>query len=377
MKTSTELKLQFRDALRQWSETELETKFSNLNSAQQSRQMIKYFVSEALAKLLPGIVPEDEGELEASIVDGAGDGGADLLYRSDDGQVLIIQAKYRGNDVPETAEAVGRACDLQRRLLLGVQGKQDSLHKDLLELASQIDWDEDTFRVYFITTGKTGKAVEDRVSQGLTVVQEYPDLVSDRSEFIYLDNVGLNLELRDAVKSADFSDKKIVIKMVPDSSGSPWCHFETQDRDLYLGEVRGGELANILQENKAALFTMNIREYVGDSKTNKQIITTALNDPGNFEYFNNGVTVVAGRITPNRSAGTLTCEKMSVINGAQTVKSLLKATTKKSEIHAKPLSQVRVLLRLMSFKYPTEVPFVAEVTRFNNTQNALIDSRII
>ena len=69
-------------------------------------------------------MPDDEGELESSIVDGSGDAGADFLYRTDDGQVLIIQAKYRGKDASESAEAVGRICDLPERLYLSTQGKQ-------------------------------------------------------------------------------------------------------------------------------------------------------------------------------------------------------------------------------------------------------------
>jgi len=116
---------------------------------------------------------------------------------------------------------------------------------------------------------------------------------------------------------------------------------------------------------------MNIRDYVGDSKTNKQIIKTALSDPSNFEYFNNGVTAVAGKIVPDFKAKTLTCERMSIINGAQTVRSLLAATKKPGDSQHKPVSSVRVLLRLMSFGYPSEVPFVNEVTKYNNTQNAV------
>jgi hypothetical protein len=116
---------------------------------------------------------------------------------------------------------------------------------------------------------------------------------------------------------------------------------------------------------------MNIRDYVGDLKTNKQIIQTALNDPSNFEYFNNGVTAVAGNIVPDKEAKKLTCERMSIINGAQTVRSLLAAINRPSDSQHKPLSHTRVLFRLMSFRCPAEVPFVGEVTRYNNTQNAV------
>ncbi len=371
MKETTKPKKEFREGLIEWSEAKLGTKFGNLNNFQQSRQMVKFFVEEVLEKLYPGMVPDDEDEMEACIIDGAGDGGADFLYRNDEGQVLIIQAKYRGRDATESAAEVGRICDLQERLFLATEGKQTSLHEDLIDLAGQIDWAEDTFRLYFITTGKTGDAVKDRVEQGLNQIKAYPDLVEDRSEFRYLDYSGLNQEIREAQASSDFSDKRIEIPMMRDAEGVPWCHFEGDDRDLYIGEVGGGILADILQEHKASLFTMNIREYVGDSKTNKQIIQTALNDPANFEYFNNGVTAVAGRITPDPSKGVLICEKMSIINGAQTVKSLLNATRKRSGAQYKPLRRVRVLLRLMSFKYPSEVLFVRDVTRYNNTQNAL------
>jgi hypothetical protein len=241
--------------------------------------------------------------------------------------VLIIQAKYRGKDASESTESVGRVCDILERLYLATQGKQESLHKDLLELAGQIDWEEDTFRVDFITTARTGDSVKDRVKQGLVHIAALPDL-GDRSEFRYLDQSLLNQELREAISSADFSDRPIVIPMIEDSNGSPWSHFEGENRELYVGEVIGAVLATILQKHKASLFTMNIRDYVGDSKTNKQIIQAAIGDPSNFEYFNNGVTAVAGNIVPDRKAGTLTCERMSIINGAQTVRSLLAAVNR-------------------------------------------------
>jgi hypothetical protein len=371
MKQENKPKEQFKDRLIAWSEEDLGIKFGNLNNSQRSRQMIRFFVQEVLEKLFPGIVPDDTGESEDCIVDGAGDGGADFLYRTDDGQVLIIQAKYRGkDDALETPESVGRCCDLLERLYLATLGRQESLHADLLELAGQIDWAEDIFRVYFITTGRSGDSVKDRVKQGLVSIPALPDL-GDRSEFRYLDHSLLNQEVREAISSADFSDKKIVLPMVPDSSGIPWCHFEGENRELYMGEISGSILAQTLLTHKASLFTMNIRDYVGDSKTNKQIIKTALREPDNFEYFNNGVTAVAGRVTPDIENKTLTCERMSIINGAQTVRSLLAAVNRPGEGKHKPVSSVRVLLRLMTFDYPSEVPFVNEVTKYNNTQNAV------
>ena len=159
--------------------------------------------------------------------------------------------------------------------------------------------------------------------------------------------------------------------MLQDANNVPWSHFMGPDREMYIGEVSGAELASLLQEHKAALFTMNIRDYVGDTKTNKQIKQTALQRPEDFRYFNNGVTAVAGKITPDPKLHTLTCERLSVINGAQTIRSLLAAVLEKKPPTHKPVSSVRVPLRLMSFSYPHEVAFVREVTKYNNTQNAI------
>ncbi|MGB7191462.1 MAG: AIPR family protein [Acidobacteriaceae bacterium] len=282
---------------------ELGSEFDHLNNSQRSRQMIIFFVSEILDKLIPGIVPDDGGEVESCIIDGSGDGGADFLYRTDDGQVLIIQAKYRGSkDQAESAESVGRCCDLLERLYLAAQGKQGSLHKELLELAGQIDWEQDTFRVYFITTGKSGDAVTDRVEQGLVSISNLPDF-DDRSEFRYLDLNHLNQEMRNAFSSAEFSAAPIEISMIADANNRYWCHFEGQDRELYVGEVSGSVLASKLEQHKASLFTMNIRDYVGDTKTNKQIIKTALTNPTDFEYFNNGRNSCGGTDNPRRTNG--------------------------------------------------------------------------
>lgn len=370
MKPDTKLKEQFKDHLIAWAEKRLDVPFGNLNNVQQSRQMIHFFVTEVMERLTPGLVPDDDGELESCIVDGAGDGGADFLYRSDEGQVVVIQAKYRGKDATETPEAIGRFCDFLPRLYLATQGQEQSMHADLLDLASQIDWIEDSFRLFFLTTAKTTDATRARVDLGIAPIPEIPDF-EERVDFRYLDHSLLNQELREALSSADFSSRPIVIQMLADSNENPWCHFVQGNRELYIGEVSGAVLADMLNGHKASLFTMNIRDYVGDTRTNKSIINTAVHDPENFEYFNNGVTAVAGTIDPDPENGTLTCQKMSMINGAQTVRSLLAATKKKDGKQHKPVSKARVLLRLMSFKYPNEVPFVAEVTKFNNTQNAV------
>lgn len=76
---------------------------------------------------------------------------------------------------------------------------------------------------------------------------------------------------------------------------------------------------------------------------------------------------MATDIEPDSESSTLRCRRFSIINGAQTVRSLSKA-------HGKPsnrLHDVRVLLRVMDFSLTKDADFLTDATRYNNTQNAI------
>jgi hypothetical protein len=112
---------------------------------------------------------------------------------------------------------------------------------------------------------------------------------------------------------------------------------------------------------------MNIRDYVGESSTNKGIVETAVEKPNEFVFYNNGISGVAAHIEPDEDNNVLHCRRFSIINGAQTIRSLSKAQVKDS----KPLRDVRVLVRIMGFSLSKDSDFLTDVTKFNNTQNSV------
>jgi hypothetical protein len=133
------------------------------------------------------------------------------------------------------------------------------------------------------------------------------------------------------------------------------------------GQVAGTQLAEMYRQYKYRLFAMNIRDYIGESTTNKGIVDTAVTCPDEFVFFNNGVSAVATQVEPDEENQLLRCQRFSIINGAQTVRSLSKAQLRDGQ----PLKDVRVLLRVMNFSLSKDAEFLADVTRFNNTQNAV------
>lgn len=156
---------------------------------------------------------------------------------------------------------------------------------------------------------------------------------------------------------------------------SPWIRLfdDASGRAFYVGRVSGAQLANLYTQHKSALFTLNIRNYIGDNLTNKTIRKTALESSADFFYFNNGISALAKRIhedSSDSSGRTLRCEDLSIVNGAQTVRSLHKAQIDDPA----SVRDVQVLVRLTEVdtkKSQAEQEFLDNVTKYNNTQNSI------
>jgi hypothetical protein len=124
------------------------------------------------------------------------------------------------------------------------------------------------------------------------------------------------------------------------------------------------------QLGKDALFSLNIRNYIGSTKTNGAIIKTANEEPKEFFLFNNGISCLAAKVEQKEDA--IQVSGLQVINGAQTVKALLHVSKDISRLKKSywDESPPLVLTRI------TEVPSYGSggrmrerITQFNNTQN--------
>ena len=124
-----------------------------------------------------------------------------------------------------------------------------------------------------------------------------------------------------------------------------------------------------------ALFSLNIRNYIGNTKTNTAIINSAQTVPDQFFLFNNGISCLCNNLAIHDNR--IEVRGLQVINGAQTVKALVRAGTYRPGEPDPWLSHVpRILVRI------TEIPGVygssgkirEQITQFNNTQNTIKDS---
>lgn len=100
-----------------------------------------------------------------------------------------------------------------------------------------------------------------------------------------------------------------------------------EGRKTYIGFVAAERLELLHREHGKALFAKNIRQHLGHkTDVNAAIRETLAERPAEFEYLNNGVTILADRINSKNNNALLgrklNLSGMSIINGAQTVASI-------------------------------------------------------
>jgi hypothetical protein len=139
----------------------------------------------------------------------------------------------------------------------------------------------------------------------------------------------------------------------------------------YYGQV---DVSDIVAWGKFGthLYNKNIRGFKGSTDVNDAIVATVRDAPDNFLYFNNGVTLLCSELEKQplggkaRNSGVFECKGASVVNGAQTVGSIILALSTPT---VNP-STARVIVRLISLENcPPDFGF--DVTRATNTQNRI------
>ena len=363
-------KSQFRTQLLEYVRDELEKDFDALSSPERSKVMTRFYVRKIVQPVNPGLIPDDDEELDACLVDGSGDCGVDFISR-DGNTVLIVQAKYsstkkgrRSSEDGNDFEAFRSVPTYLRNLRRGSRASEA-----LLEAIQDIDWENDEFLLRYITLRQPTQNALTQSEWPIHPVPDLPDLL-ERSSVELLTESKLNIALRDAA-SAEHGAPSSVDLWFPENGNEGRYWFLNGPRAVLVGRIQASQLAELFRKNKSALFALNLRNYIGDNQTNKQIKATALDRPNDFFFFNNGISALASNIE-RVDDKTVKCNDFSIINGAQTVRSLVKAQAQPGD--TTKAKQAMVLIRVTQVskkRTQAEQGFLDRVTKYNNTQTAI------
>jgi hypothetical protein len=140
--------------------------------------------------------------------------------------------------------------------------------------------------------------------------------------------------------------------------GSNWNSF--------VLTLNGEVLRKLYETHKSALFSANLRDFLGLRKNarnvNNTIRDTAQQRPDEFFILNNGVTLITNQAMLLDNPRRLRVLGLSVVNGAQTTGSLFAA----GALHA---SNVSLLARVIRVSDDT---LIGKIVAGNNTQNSIV-----
>ncbi|MEU4619944.1 AIPR family protein [Actinoplanes sp. NPDC023801] len=148
----------------------------------------------------------------------------------------------------------------------------------------------------------------------------------------------------------------------------PWFAITTP-YESYQGVVEAEQVAKWV-EHGTNLFHLNIRNPLGRTAINNEMIETLTGEPANFWYFNNGITILCESVervqramrTPQGKPLGLTLHNASVVNGAQTVRSVAEAVAADEEAASAQVG-VRIIVTGKSQE------FAKRATQATNRQN--------
>ena len=371
----TEQKPKFRDHLEKFVTEHYGAPISSLTEMQRSEALTLCYLLSIQSVSLPGSVPDDFEELSEYICDGQYDRTADFIFRSDDNHVTIIQAKHRSPQKPESEPDF----DSFRRCLIKLcpetRPKDAKINQKVLDLSSDIDWTNDTFSLVFLSLARTSDPIVKNASQDLENVADSPLAdISDRSDLSYLSEDEINKEWRDVVGQLTGVTPTVELLLTQSENNTSYYEYRSATgASSFIGALSAAQIHNLYTRYRNKLFNLNIRNYIGDTRTNKDIIRTADGEAPNFFLYNNGISAVARKVdakTNSLGAQVLVCTDFSIINGAQTFRSISKAHSKTSGKNTKALN---VLIRVsqIDFNRQQEANVLDKITRYNNTQNSM------
>lgn len=191
----------------------------------------------------------------------------------------------------------------------------------------------------------------------------YNLLFKDRKEINSRLEIGYDYQLSYEADSAS-TIKHYALSLPLVDLVSITCDDEQIRREGLVDEVENVELEiNILYDN--------VRGYILKSSYNKDMLETLEKMPENFFIFNNGITIVvdALNVRPNKARSTLLfeMEKMQVVNGGQTLRTIYKFVQENPEVWIEQLRKASILVKIVDTS--SDMGISSNVARYTNSQN--------
>jgi len=303
-----------------------------------------------------------------SLTDNSDDKKCDLLHIVKDTGVAIIAQGYLSEDISKKEAKSNKASDLNTAVAWLLKENTDDLPETLKsagkELVDAIKNNEiNSIEFWYVHNLPESLNVENELKKVSDTARAQLEMnfPNNTIERIIYKEYGIN-NIEELYKST-----KIPIKINDEFEVQVEGGFEiiTDKYKIFTTAINGAWLKEKYDKYKEALFSANIRAYLGsrNSKTNinNMIKETASNNEDAFFAYNNGITIIVNNLDTFdfKDKKKIKFNGLAIVNGSQTTGAI-------SASKSNDFSKIKVLVRFMQY---FDKSFIDNVIRYNNTQN--------
>ncbi|MEU6109051.1 AIPR family protein [Streptomyces albidoflavus] len=333
-------------------------------SSRSQEQQERVFLSRALAaKAVQLVAGCTTAEAANSVTDGADDNGIDaVIVSSDTAEIWLTQARWSndGRARFDSASVLQLLHGLRRLVNLRYDRFNAKFDPLIEQLNAALKAPSCRIHLVLAAIGDPGLAPGSR-----DLLDEATSDFNHEKELLDFRFLGV-ADFHSAARRGVVPEPISVTATLSDG----W-HMNSTPYQTFLGTVGADELASWYENYGRQLFDQNVRYPLGLTNANLAVIESLLNNPHEFWYFNNGVTVLCDSVRAHyfarRAVGQPTRLELvnaRVVNGAQSVASIHHAYG----LDPEAVTEARVSLRVICLD-GAPADLAQRITQATNTQN--------
>lgn len=318
-------------------------------------------------------------KLKRFYCEGSGDHQIDGIYLnegSEDLEINIVTCKLNSKNGPIQDKDITDLLNIGIPYVIFGEEKVGDINAKLRDIKEELD--------------DIRKQYEEKVIINLILISTSDEIVSLNGDNALVKfqhelqskDIDFNFEKINGAKISALFSSRTVLKTPMPVKLSGKSFYSLSGREGFVCRLPAQEIINIYHGFKdesgkeypgygESLFADNVRKNLGlKQKINKKIYETATtkDDATDFEYFNNGLTILYDEKTGNlgKDSPLLFIKGLQVVNGCQTISAMIKAYE-----DSKLCSDIYVTCRFI--KRTEDQDFIQSVITYTNSQNAISD----
>ena len=307
------------------------------------------------------LIPFTPEMMLETVVDGTNDGGVDAILtdpNSEESSLVLVQSKfYKTISFDEIQDAISKLVNFYKSMSEGNLGVlRENVDNRFVTLNSEVG-DESKIIFVIYTSAKKGGIRNDRLDK---VFKNLIPVGNDKYELrvYFADDIVEEIKESESRRPTVETGKLVIDK----AKNCLWYG----DEDAVIVSVSAYCIKELYALHFQNLLSKNLRFHVNGPNVDKGIDETIKNDPEDFWFKNNGLTIICDDFEV--SGKEVKLKNFSIVNGGQTTYKLYKNTLLNKE---RDFYLPCKIIRVRGDTQEDKDNFILEIAKATNSQKAI------